>query len=93
MAAETEKENARMIDLSNKFNKIKVKGSGNMAENYLNSDEEISSSVFSRAITRKGEKKKKETEVFDLDEVLNPKEDLDEIMKAFDFFIDSQEDK
>ena len=91
MSAETERENARIIDLSGKLDSIKVKGKGNMAENYLNSEEE-ESSVFSRAITRKGEKKKK-TEGFDLEDALNPKEDLDEIMKAFDFFIDSQSDE
>jgi cell division septum initiation protein DivIVA len=91
MSVETERENARIIDLSGKLDSIKVKGKGNMAENYLNSEEE-ESSVFSRAITRKGEKKKK-TEGFDLEDALNPKEDLDEIMKAFDFFIDSQADE
>jgi len=90
MSVETEKENARIIDLSGKLDKIKVKGSGNMAENYLNSDEE-ESSVFSRTITRKTPKKKVESG-FDLEEALNPKEDLDEIMKAFDFFIEEQED-
>ena len=52
MSVETEKENARMIDLSGKLDKIMVKGSGNMADNYLNSEEE-ESSVFSRTITRK----------------------------------------
>lgn len=91
MSTETEKENNRIIDLSDRLNRIKVKGKGNMAENYLNSEEE-ESSVFSRTITRKPAPKK-ETSGFDLDEVLNPKEDLDEIMKAFDFFIDNQDNE
>jgi len=91
MSEETEKENSRMIDLSGKLDSIKVKGSGNMAENYLNSDEDVSASVYSRAITRKSATKKKE-QGFNLEDALNPKEDLDEIMKAFDFFLDSQED-
>ena len=89
MSTETEKENARTIDLSGKLDKIKVKGSGNMADNYLNSDEEAPS-VFSRTITRKTQKKQEEG--FDLEEALNPKEDLDEIMRAFDFFIENQEE-
>ena len=91
MSAETEKENARMIDLSGKLDKIKVKGSGSMAENYLNSEED-EPSVYSKAMTRKTPKKKQESG-FDLDDALNPKEDLDEIMKAFDFYISEQEDK
>lgn len=92
MAAETEKENARMIDLSGKLDKIKAKGSASsMAENYLNSDEDMQS-VFARTITRKSAPKKNESG-FDLEDVLNPKEDLDEIMKAFDFFIEEHKDE
>jgi cell division septum initiation protein DivIVA len=90
MAVETEKENARMIDLSGKLDKIKVKGEGNMAENYLNSEEDMQS-VFARTITRK--KPKKNDNAFDMEDILNPKEDLDEIMKAFDFFLENQKDE
>ncbi len=93
MATETEKENNRMIDLSGKLNKIRVKGStkGSMAENYLNSDEDMES-VFARTMTRKTAPQKKESG-FDLEDALNPKEDLDEIMKAFDFFIENQDNE
>ena len=90
MSSETEKENSRLIDLSGKLDKIKAKGTGSMAENYLNSDEDMQS-VFARTITRKGEKKKPESG-FNIEDVLNPKEDLDEIMKAFDFFISENSD-
>lgn len=93
MSSETEKENSRLIDLSGKLDRIKVKGSGNMAENYLNSDEEMPS-AFANNITHGKTRVKKEAESgFDLEDALNPKEDLDEIMKAFDFFIDNSEDK
>lgn len=91
LSAETEKENNRIIDLSGKLNKIKVKGSGNMAENYLNSDEETPS-IFARNITRQKEPPKPSESGFDLEDALNPKEDLDEIMKAFDFFIENNPD-
>ena len=91
MSDETERENNRLIDLSGKLDKIKVKGSStSMAENYLNSDEDMQS-VFARTITRKGGTKKEESG-FNLEDVLNPKEDLDEIMKAFDFFIEEHKD-
>ena len=91
LSHETEKENARMIDLSKKLDKITVQGSGNMAENYLNSDDVEMSSVFAKNITRRGEKPKTNENGFDLEDALNPKEDLDEIMKAFDFFIENED--
>lgn len=92
MSIETDKENNRIIDLSGKLDRIKAKGSGSsMAENYLNSDEDMQS-VFARTMTRKSPPKKKDSG-FDLEDVLNPKEDLDEIMKAFDFFIEEHKDE
>lgn len=90
MAKETEKESARIIDLSGKLDSIKAKGKGSMADNYLNSDDVEVSSVFAKNITRKKPQKPKESG-FDLDDALNPKEDLDEIMKAFDFFVENNE--
>ena len=93
MSNETEKENARIIDLSGKLDKITAKGStsSSMADDYLNSDDDTPSSLFARTITRKNPPKKQESG-FDLEDALNPKEDLDEIMKAFDFFLDGQEE-
>lgn len=90
MSNETEKENSRMINLSGKLDKIKVEGSGNMAENYLNSDDDDENNIFAQNITRKKDKKP-EVSGFDLEDALNPKEDLDEIMKAFDFFIENED--
>ena len=91
MSIETEKENDRIIDLSSKLDRIKVKGVGNMAENYLNSEEE-SPTIFSRNITRSKPKEVKDTG-FNMDDILAPKEDLDEIMKAFDFFMETHPDE
>lgn len=91
LSHETEKENARMIDLSKKLDRITVKGSGNMADNYLNSDEEEGNSIFAKNITRR-KAPLPNNAAFDLDSVLNPKEDLDEIMKAFDFFLETHPD-
>lgn len=88
MTAETERENNRLIDLSGKLDRIMVKGSGNMAENYLNSDEDMNS-AFAKTITRgRSTPKPTSDSGFNLEDALNPKEDLDEIMKAFDFFIE-----
>ena len=90
-AKETEKENMRMIDLSGKLDKIKVKGTGNMAENYLNSEETDDNSVFAKTLMRKKSEPNPSESGFNLEDALNPKEDLDEIMKAFDFFIENDE--
>ena len=90
LSKETEKENNRLIDLSGKLDKISAKGSKSMAENYLNSDEDFSS-VYAKSFTRK-KKVKQEESGFDMDEILTPKEDLDEIMKSFDFFLDNNKD-
>lgn len=92
MSAETEKENARIIDLSGKLDKIKATGKGSMADNYLNSEEDLSSPFASTLVKGKSKHKKSESG-FDLEDALNPKEDLDEIMRAFDFFIDENDEK
>lgn len=91
MSEGTEVENNRIINLSKKLDKIRAIGSGTMAENYLNSEEEGTSSIFAKNITRKNPPKKEESG-FDLEDALNPKEDLDEIMKAFDFFLEEHKD-
>lgn len=91
MARETEKENNRVINLSGKLDKIKAKGNGSMAENYLNSDTETPSAFADVLTHKKGDKP--EPSGFDLQDALNPKEDLDEIMKAFDFFIENNKDE
>jgi cell division initiation protein len=90
LALENEKENNRLIDLSGSLDSITVKGKGSMADNYLNSDIEDPTSVFAKTFTKRAPQK--ENQPFDLDEVLTPKEDLDEIMKAFDFFLKNNED-
>lgn len=85
MSQETEKENTRIINLGDKLKSVKASGSGSMAENYLNSEEETPS-LYARNLTR-GKPPKKQESGFDLEDALNPKEDLDEIMKSFDFFL------
>lgn len=88
MSVETEKENTRLIDLSGKLDKIKVKGSGNMADNYLNSDSDDEDNAFAKTFVKKKEKPSESG--FNLEDALNPQEDLDEIMKAFDFFLENE---
>lgn len=90
LSQETEKENSRIINLKGKLNSISAKGNKSMAENYLNSDEDFSS-AFANSITRKG-KQKKEESGFNMDDILAPKEDLDEIMKSFDFFLENHKE-
>ncbi len=68
-----------------------------LAEKYLNSDEDLKQNAYSKNFTKKKLEKngspfnymeypEPNESGFDLKDALNPKEDLDEIMKAFDFF-------
>ncbi len=68
-----------------------------LAEKYLNSDDDLEQNAYSKNFTKKKLEKGKSPfnymeypepneSGFDLKDALNPKEDLDEIMKAFDFF-------
>ncbi len=56
----------------------------NLVDAYLD-EREHDNNAFARKLTRKKKYEVNESG-FDLQEALNPKEDLDEIMKAFDFF-------
>ncbi len=68
------------------------------AEKFLNSDEDLEINAYSKNFAKKKLEKKNGSPFnymtypepnesgFDLKEALNPKEDLDEIMKSFDFF-------
>lgn len=73
--------------------------SQSLAEKYLNSDDDLVQNAYSKNFTKKKLEKGKSPfsymeypepneSGFDLKDALNPKEDLDEIMKAFDFFGD-----
>lgn len=60
---------------------------GKSAEKYLNDEKEIENTAFSRNFVKKSKYPQPNESGFNLEEALNPKEDLEEIMKAFDFFI------
>lgn len=72
--------------------KIKVDDSEeNLADKFL-ADDSLENNAYSNIITSKTSAIPEVNETgFDLKEAINPKEDLDEIMKAFDFF-DSDEE-
>lgn len=77
----------------------------NLVDKYLNTNnlesENFAKNAYSKQLLKKEEKKKKDlyslypepnASGFDLKEALNPTENLDDIMKAFDFFNDDDED-
>ena len=57
---------------------------GKSADKYLNDEKEIETSIYAKNFVRKA---RENTSGFSLEDALNPKEDLEEIMKAFDFYI------
>ncbi len=76
----TKKENARLLSISRKLNSISQKLSLKSGPDILDDDLSNDNAYF-RNLTRNINE---EDESFDLDAILNPKEDLAEIMKAFD---------
>jgi hypothetical protein len=60
---------------------------GKSADKYLNDEKELKKTAFASNFMKKSKYPKPNESGFDLEDALNPKEDLDEIMKAFDFFI------
>lgn len=93
-------ENSRMKAINNELNKIsnqKSKTSASPIDEFLNSelDDEFANSAYAKSLKRKKAPSaspfnyafpKPNESGFDLEEALNPKEDLLEIMKTFDFF-------
>lgn len=89
-----------MSSISSRLSKLtgNSKNAKGGAEKFLNSDEDLEINAYSKNFAKKKLEKKNTSPFnymtypepnesgFDLKEALNPKEDLDEIMKSFDFF-------
>ena len=91
-------ERLKKLNFLTKEPAIRPKRTESMAEKYLNSDEELKLNAYSKNFAKRKLEKNNNLPFdymqypepnesgFDLKDALNPKEDLDEIMKAFDFF-------
>jgi len=74
------------LRLKNINGKLTVEKDENIVDKFLNSnDVKLKDDAFTKNIMPKNYIIPNESG-FDLEEALNPKEDLEEIMKAFDFF-------
>lgn len=85
--AKLDEKPVKLQSISNRLQELNAKlGSkhDNLVDAYLE-ERENDNNAFARNINRKKKAPVSESG-FDLQEALNPKEDLDEIMKAFDFF-------
>ncbi len=93
------KEQSRLANITNKLNSSKPQTTQDLVDAYLNSeiDDSFANTAYAKNITRKKITKEDDSPFnypyptpndsgFDLKEALNPKEELDEIMKSFDFF-------
>ena len=82
---ETKKKEEEKPSIGNRLKVLSSKLDGKSAENYLNDEKEMESNAYSKSFF--GAKQAVVNDSgFNLEEALNPKEDLEEIMKAFDFF-------
>lgn len=89
-------ESSKLKNLSNRLSalsNVKNVGTGkkSMMEDYLSSNVDAENNAYAKNITH-GTPKKQESG-FDINEALNTKEDLDEIMKAFDFYAGDKKNK
>lgn len=92
-------ERLKHLNLVSKTNTVGTsKKNESLADKFLNSDDEIKLNAYSKNFAKKKlersnpfmfiEYPEPNETGFDLKDALNPKEDLDEIMKSFDFFED-----
>ena len=57
----------------------------NLVDKFLNSEQDISNSAFFKS-NQFNSQSESQKDIFDINEAINPTEDLEEIMKAFDFY-------
>lgn len=90
--AQHNKEATRVQSISGRLQSLNVKlgskvGQGSPVDNYLSDSVDVELNNYAKNIARKKSTGLEPNESgFDMLDALNPKEDLDEIMKAFDFF-------
>ena len=80
-------------NIGSRLQMISSKLDGKSADKYLNDEKEIEKSAFANNFMKKSKYPKPNDSGFDLEDALNPKEDLDEIMKSFDFFVSDTDEK
>ena len=82
-----EDSNNEKTNIGSRLKMISNQLDGKSAEKYLNDERELEKTAFASNFMKKSKYPKPNESGFDLEDALNPKEDLDEIMKAFDFFV------
>lgn len=80
-------------NIGNRLKKISSQLEGKSADKYLNDEKELEKSAYASNFMKKSKYPKPNESGFDLEDALNPKEDLEEIMKAFDFFVPEYDKK
>ena len=80
-------------NIGNRLKLISSKLDGKSADKYLNDEKELEKSAYADNFLKKSKYPKPNESGFDLEDALNPKEDLEEIMKAFDFFVPENDKK
>lgn len=79
LESERKREQVRLKSIQKRFSTINHLKNKNF-DTYLNDTKVETNNAYAKLLTPKP------SSVFNLEDVLNPKEDLDEIMKAFDFY-------
>lgn len=87
------KEKSRLVNIEKRFQHISGKldsKNANVFDNYLNDANDLQENAYSKSLMS-AKNSSEGTNGFNMEDILNPKEDLDEIMKAFDFYNDMYE--
>ena len=82
------KKTARIQNIQKRFQNLGLNNvmKGESVEEYLNDKKVETDNAYAKNLTRAKKKPEPNESGFDLDAILNPTEELDEIMKAFDFY-------
>ena len=85
---EDKKKTARIQNIQKRFQNLGLNNvmKGESVEEYLNDKKVETDNAYAKNLTRAKKKPEPNESGFDLDAILNPTEELDEIMKAFDFY-------
>ena len=85
--------NPEKYTIGSRLQQISKQLDGKSADKYLSDMSDLEKTAYSKNFTKKSKYPTPNESGFSLEDALNPKEDLEEIMRAFDFFIPEDKNK
>lgn len=85
--------NPEKYTIGSRLQQISKQLDGKSADKYLSDETDIEKTAYSKNFMKKSKYPAPNESGFNLEDALNPKEDLEEIMRAFDFFVPEEKKK